>query len=95
MRKASTRCGGLLLASMLGILSVAGCHKGKPKAAPAPVAVRVVAVEPQDVPIIKEWIGTLAGYIDAEIRAQVSGYLLSQNYVEGSVVKKGPAAVRN
>jgi membrane fusion protein (multidrug efflux system) len=48
-----------------------------------------VTVSPQDVPIYLEWIGILDGYVNAQIRAQVTGYLLTQNYTEGSQVKKG------
>jgi RND family efflux transporter MFP subunit len=51
--------------------------------------VEVVAVERRDVPIYREWIGTLDGLVNAAIKAQVSGYLLSQNYTEGSFVRKG------
>jgi len=46
-------------------------------------------VAQQDVPVYGEWIGTLDGMVNAEIRAQVSGYLLSQHYTEGSLVRKG------
>ena len=48
-----------------------------------------MTVTPKDVPIYKEWIGTLEGYVNADIHAQVLGYLLTQNYAEGSEVKKG------
>lgn len=65
-----------------------GCAK---KAAPKlpPPKVQVITVTPRDVPIYQEWIGTLDGYPNARIRAQVSGYLLRQDYTEGSNVKKG------
>src|SRR4029077_1048792 len=43
----------------------------------------------KDVPIHREWIGTLDGMVNAAIKAQVSGYLLTQDYTEGSFVKKG------
>jgi RND family efflux transporter MFP subunit len=46
-------------------------------------------VEQKDVPIYSEWIGTLDGMVNAEIKAQVQGYLLKQDYTEGSFVKKG------
>ncbi len=46
-------------------------------------------VEQRDVPIISEWTGSLAGSVDAQIRAQVSGYLMTQAYREGSKVKQG------
>jgi len=63
--------------------------KAKKPAPPPPPVVEVIAVEPRDVPIYKEWIGTLDGFVNATIRAQVSGYLFSQNYAEGSEIKKG------
>ena len=43
----------------------------------------------QDVAVHNEWVATLDGYVNAEIRPQVSGYIISQNYKEGSVVRKG------
>jgi membrane fusion protein (multidrug efflux system) len=49
----------------------------------------VVAVEQRDVPIVREWIGYLDGSVNAEIRAQVSGYLVRQAYQEGTAVSKG------
>jgi membrane fusion protein (multidrug efflux system) len=57
--------------------------------APPPPDVEVAAVEQRDVPISREWIGTLDGMVNAAIRAQVTGYLLTQNYSEGSFVRKG------
>ncbi|MGE5109917.1 MAG: efflux RND transporter periplasmic adaptor subunit [Acidobacteriaceae bacterium] len=60
------------------------------QAAPANVPdVAVVRVQQQDVPIIHEWIGTLDGLVNADVRAQITGYLLRQGYQEGSFVKKG------
>src|ERR1035437_2917598 len=65
-----------------------GC--GKPAVqAPPPADVQVVAVEPKDVPVVREWIGSLDGFVNARIRAQVSGYLVKQAYKEGSAVKQG------
>jgi membrane fusion protein (multidrug efflux system) len=64
--------------------------KGKGTAqAAAPVEVEVAQVEQKDVPIYSEWIGTLDGIVNAEIKCQVTGYLVSKNYTEGSFVKKG------
>src|SRR5262249_18519430 len=60
-----------------------------PMAQPGPPEVQVVQVEQKDVPIYSEWIGTLEGLVNAEIKAQVTGYLLKQDYSEGSFVKKG------
>ena len=51
--------------------------------------VQVASVEQQDVPIIHEWIGTFDGLVNADVRAQVTGYLLKQSYQEGAFVKKG------
>lgn len=53
------------------------------------VEVEVAVVGERDVPIIKEWIGTLDGYVNAEIRGQVTGYLMRQAYREGAFVRKG------
>jgi len=54
-----------------------------------PPDVEVVQVQQQDVPIFGEWIGTLDGLVNADVRAQVTGYLLRQGYQEGAFVKKG------
>jgi RND family efflux transporter MFP subunit len=51
--------------------------------------VEVAQVQQQDVPIYGEWIGTLDGLVNADVRAQVTGYLLRQGYQEGAFVKKG------
>jgi membrane fusion protein (multidrug efflux system) len=51
--------------------------------------VEVVQVEQKDVPIFGEWIGTLDGYTNADVRAQVTGYIMRQGYQEGAFVKKG------
>ncbi|HXG66129.1 MAG TPA: biotin/lipoyl-binding protein, partial [Blastocatellia bacterium] len=79
-------CGVILVV----LLIAAGRSKdnGPPPAA-APLEVEVAQVEQRDVPIHSEWIGTLDGMVNAEIRAQVSGYLLQQHYTEGSLVRKG------
>jgi membrane fusion protein (multidrug efflux system) len=73
---------------LLGLMpSFLGCHKKTPP--PPPLEVQFITVNPTNVPISEEWIGTLAGFVDAQIRAQVTGYLQTQNYREGSEVKKG------
>ena len=64
-----------------------GCKKKAPP--PQPPEVQVVTVATTNVPIFEQWIGTLDGFINAQIRAQVTGYLLTQDYAEGSEVKKG------
>jgi multidrug efflux pump subunit AcrA (membrane-fusion protein) len=55
----------------------------------APPDVLVAQVEQKDVPIYSEWIGTLAGEVNANVQAQVTGYLLRRDYQEGSLVRKG------
>ena len=59
------------------------------QAAPRPLEVEVVRVKQEDVPLYSEWIGTTEGLVNADIKAQVTGYLLSQDYKEGSFVTKG------
>ncbi len=78
---------GTLFVAMFGL---SGCSE-KPAAPPAGGAmpVSVVTVHEQDVPIGNEWVGTLDGFVNAQIQPQVSGYLLRQNYREGSTVSKG------
>lgn len=73
---------------LLGTVAI-GCN-GKQQAAKSPPPdVEVAPVEQADVPIYGRWVGTLVGYVNADIRAQVSGYLLSQDYQEGKFVQKG------
>src|SRR5260370_9862018 len=55
----------------------------------SPPDVSVAQVEQKDVPIYGEWIGTLDGFVNADVRAQVTGYLLRQDYKEGAYVTKG------
>lgn len=77
---------GVLCFSML-LMAVVGCKK---RAAPSPPPeVQVITLTPTNVPIFEEWIGTLDGFVNAQIHAQVTGYLLAQNYREGGEVKKG------
>jgi membrane fusion protein, multidrug efflux system len=61
----------------------------KEQAGPPPATVVVATVTRRDVPVVKEGVATLDGFINANINAQVQGYLISRNYKEGSVVKKG------
>jgi membrane fusion protein (multidrug efflux system) len=72
----------------LAMLASAGCKPAAPPPPPPPT-VRVLTVTPQDVPIFQQWIGTLDGYPNANIRAQVTGYLMKQDYAEGGKVKQG------
>ena len=77
---------GVLVAA--AFLCFAGCQQ-KPRATPPPPVVEVAAVTQADVPVYHEWIGTLDGLVNATIRAQVTGYLIAQDYREGEVIKKG------
>jgi RND family efflux transporter MFP subunit len=64
--------------------------RSKPKLQqPVAPGVEVVQVIQKDVPVYREWIGTLDGMVNAEIKAQVTGYLLKQVYTEGSEVTAG------
>ena len=64
--------------------------RSKPKVQqPVAPGVEVVQVTQKDVPVYREWIGTLDGMVNAEIKAQVTGYLMKQVYTEGSVVRAG------
>src|SRR3954451_7032576 len=56
---------------------------------PPPPEVEVASVEQRDVTIYEQWIGTLAGHVNAEIKAQITGYLVTRNYNEGSYISKG------
>jgi RND family efflux transporter MFP subunit len=78
--------GLIVLALIVGVMrpskKALGAQAGTPD-------VEVVQVEKQDVPIYAEWIGTLDGLVNADVRAQVTGYLLKQGYQEGAFVKQG------
>src|SRR5262245_65976757 len=76
---------------VIALLVAVSGSRGKDAAPPSPPlpGVEVAEVEQQDVPIHSEWIGTLDGMVNAEIRAQAPGYLRTQRYTEGSFVKQG------
>lgn len=85
----------LLLCSPVMILT--SCEGEKDSAAQAPALVpevQVTKLVTKDVPIRQEWVGTLRGTEDAEIRSQVTGYLLSKDYRDGAYVKKGQVLSR-
>ncbi|WP_244502187.1 efflux RND transporter periplasmic adaptor subunit [Terriglobus roseus] len=76
---------------VLGTLWLSGCDQKAP-AAPAAggaMPVSVVTIQQSDVALGNQWVGTLDGFVNAQIQPQVSGYLVKQNYREGSVVQKG------
>jgi len=67
----------------------AGCSSNKEQPPPPPPGVTIASVVQKDVPIHQEWVGTMAGNVDADIRPKVEGFLLKQIYTEGSYVRKG------
>ena len=71
------------------ILLLPACSKSKAASAPPVPVVEVVEVVKQDVPIYSEFVATLDGYVNAQIQPRVSGYIIRQNYKEGSVVREG------
>jgi RND family efflux transporter MFP subunit len=77
------------LMALISILVFSGCDKAAPPPPPSPPTVEVTEVIQKDVPIHQEWVGTLDGMVNAVILAQVSGYLIKQNYQEGQMIKKG------
>ncbi len=82
-----------VISAALVLVSAALSSCGPKPAAPAaqmgPMPVSVVKVRQADVPLTGNWVGTLDGYVNAQIQPQVSGYLIRQNYREGSTVQKG------
>jgi membrane fusion protein (multidrug efflux system) len=66
------------------------CRTSKAAAPPPPPPeVRVATISPERVALTSEWIATLDGYVNAQIRPQVSGYLIKRDYEEGAVVHRG------
>jgi membrane fusion protein (multidrug efflux system) len=75
---------------VITLILASGCTKGSQVARTRDeLVVEVAPVEQRDVPIYSEWIGTLDGYVNSDIKAQVPGYLLKQSYTEGSFVHTG------
>jgi RND family efflux transporter MFP subunit len=81
--------GGAVVLVAVGLIFAATRMKHGSGAPPSSPDVEVVQVEQKDVPIFGEWIGTLDGFTNADVRAQVTGYLLRQGYQEGAFVKQG------
>ena len=79
-----------LLGTLFTVLAIcAGCSSNAEKPAPPPPGVTVTPVVQKDVPIYQEWVGTMVGNVDADIRPKVDGFLLTRIYTEGSYVEKG------
>ena len=79
---------GALVAAILVNVATHSGAKASVQAPSAPV-VEVATVDEKDVPVYGEWIGTLTGQVNADVKAQVTGYLLKRDYREGSFVHKG------
>jgi membrane fusion protein (multidrug efflux system) len=79
---------GFGVALVFGLL-VSACSRKPAQAPPNAPEVLVTTVKPRDVPRVLERVATLDGFINANIHAQVQGYIISRDYKEGSVVKKG------
>jgi len=84
--------GSVLLAGA-SALSLAACREKDSDAAPGPApaatpTVNVIRVQPETLPVTSEWVATLDGFVNAQIRPQVTGYLIRKTYDEGGRVKK-------
>src|SRR5215468_10418654 len=90
MKRKHRIAGAALLLIVIG--AVIGVNHFNTTAAvmtPPPPDVIVATVEQRDLPIEREWVGTLDGMVNASIKAEVTGYLLRQDYIEGSFVRQG------
>ena len=76
------------LAVLVPLLVLGACRRSGPAAPPVPT-VQVVQVIQRDVPIYHEWIGNLDGFVNAEIKPQVSGYVMAQVFRDGAYVRRG------
>ena len=80
----------LVLVLAVQAIWLSGCET-KQQAAPGPPSVEFVEVTQKDVPISKEWVATLDGFVNAQIRTQVKGLLVKQNYTNGAFISKDTA----
>ncbi|HVM49060.1 MAG TPA: efflux RND transporter periplasmic adaptor subunit [Candidatus Acidoferrum sp.] len=75
--------------AILFAAAMSGCKEKEAAGPPRPPDVEVFTVAQRDVPIYRDWVGSLEGDVNATISAQVAGYLISRNYTEGTVVTNG------
>jgi membrane fusion protein (multidrug efflux system) len=75
--------------AVLGVGALGGCKKKTEAPPPPPPNVQVAPAVAKDVAVYQEWIGSLDGNVNADIRPQIEGYVLSRDYAEGSLVKAG------
>ena len=88
--KKRTRVLAAVVLAGTALVGTVGCtSKTSASSTPPPQDVEVAVVQQKDIPIEREWIGTLDGMVNAAVKAQVVGNLLTQNYPEGSFVRKG------
>jgi RND family efflux transporter MFP subunit len=71
------------------VLFLSSCTGGKAAPTSSPTLVEVATVVQRDTPIYSEWVAILDGFVNAQIQPRVAGYIIRQNYKEGSVVRKG------
>src|SRR5271156_441308 len=79
----------VVVLTFTSVVMLTGCGPKQATAPPAPPTVLVTEATQADVPIFSEAIATLDGSTNTQIHSQVSGYLIKQAYLEGSVVKPG------
>jgi RND family efflux transporter MFP subunit len=80
----------ILAAAVVPLLQACGGSATQAAQAPPPApTVSIVSVTPETVPVSSEWVATLDGMVNAQIRPQVTGYLIKTHYRDGSMVKKG------
>lgn len=88
-----SRVGWVRSLTILACLILSGCDRqsgeAEGNAKNQPLTVEVSAVTQRDVPIYREWVGSLDGMVNAQIHAQVTGYLIRRHYEEGQLVKQG------
>lgn len=89
MRRNHSSNPGFAAMLIAAALALPACQKQETAAPPPPPDVLVADAATRDVPVYREWVGTIDGSENAEIRARVTGYLISRNYKEGGLVKKG------
>ncbi|HVP30810.1 MAG TPA: efflux RND transporter periplasmic adaptor subunit [Myxococcota bacterium] len=77
-----------VLPAVAAVVAVSGCSRSQPPPPPPP-EVLVTPVVQQDVPLHAEWVGTMEGFVNAQVMPRVQGYLLEQRYQDGSQVTAG------
>jgi multidrug efflux pump subunit AcrA (membrane-fusion protein) len=78
----------------LSLVLLAGCKRAPAPVAAAPMPVPVVEAASENVQVMGEWVATTDGYVNAQIQPQAAGYLVRQDYTEGSVVHKDQCCLR-